>query len=89
MEVEQHSLAFFPDSLERRIELRATITPLGVKHFASYALRMYANQYRVSRLNISQDESKRAQDQLQKMTDLYIGQMDGLGLEKEKEVMEI
>ena len=37
---------------------------------------------------ISQDESRRAQDQLQKMTDRYVGQMDGLGAEKEKEVME-
>jgi len=38
---------------------------------------------------VSQDESKRAQDQLQKMTDLYIGQVDGIGIEKEKEVMEV
>jgi ribosome recycling factor len=38
---------------------------------------------------ISQDEGKRAQEQLQKMTDLYIGQMDGLGVEKEKEMMEV
>ena len=38
---------------------------------------------------VSQDEGKRAQEQLQKMTDLYIGQMDGLGVEKEKEVMEV
>jgi ribosome recycling factor len=38
---------------------------------------------------ISQDESKRAQEQLQKMTDLYVAQMDGLGVEKEKEVMEV
>ena len=38
---------------------------------------------------ISQDDSKRAQEQLQKMTDIHIGQMDGLGVEKEKEVMEV
>lgn len=38
---------------------------------------------------VSQDEGKRAQEQLQKMTDLYVGQMDGLGVEKEKEVMEV
>jgi ribosome recycling factor len=38
---------------------------------------------------ISQDECKRAQEQLQKMTDLYIVQMDGLGVEKEKEMMEV
>ena len=38
---------------------------------------------------ISQDEGKRAQDQLQKMTDLYVAEMDGLGSDKEKEVMEV
>ena len=38
---------------------------------------------------ISQDEGKRAQDQLQKMTDLYVAEMDGLGTDKEKEVMEV
>ncbi|MFH1560155.1 MAG: ribosome recycling factor [Chloroflexota bacterium] len=39
--------------------------------------------------DISQDEGKRAQEQLQKMTDLYIAQIDDLGVEKEKEVMEV
>ena len=38
---------------------------------------------------VSQDEGKRAQEQLQKMTDIYIGQVDGLGIDKEKEVMEV
>lgn len=38
---------------------------------------------------ISQDESKRAQDQVQKMTDLHISQMDSIAEEKEKEVMEV
>ena len=37
---------------------------------------------------ISQDESRRAQDELQKMTDRYVDQMEGIGTEKEKEVME-
>ena len=38
---------------------------------------------------ISQDEGKRAQEQLQKMTDQYVAEMDTLGAEKEKEVMEV
>ena len=38
---------------------------------------------------ISQDEGKRAQGQLQKMTDLYVAEMDDLGAVKEKEVMEV
>ena len=37
---------------------------------------------------ISQDESRRAQDQLQKMTDRYVDQMEGIGTEKEQEVRE-
>jgi ribosome recycling factor len=39
--------------------------------------------------DLSQDESKRGQEQLQKMTNLYIAEIDGLGTEKEKEVMEV
>jgi len=39
--------------------------------------------------DISQDESKRAQEHLQKITDQYVGEMDALGVEKEKEVMEV
>ena len=39
--------------------------------------------------DVSQDESKRAQEQLQRMTDLYVAQMDALAGDKEKEVMEV
>jgi ribosome recycling factor len=39
--------------------------------------------------DISQDESKRAQENLQKITNQYISQMDILGTEKEKDVMEV
>lgn len=38
---------------------------------------------------LSQDESRRAQEQLQQVTDKYIERMDSLGREKESEVMEI
>ena len=38
---------------------------------------------------ISQDESRRGQDQIQKITDSYVNQIDALGEEKEKEVMEV
>jgi ribosome recycling factor len=36
---------------------------------------------------IGQDESRRTQERLQRLTETYIGQMDALGQEKEKEVM--
>lgn len=39
--------------------------------------------------DLSQDDSKRAQEQLQKLTDTYIQEMDTLRKEKEAEVMEI
>ena len=39
--------------------------------------------------DISQDEGKRAQERLQKMTDQYVAEMDALGVEKEKDVMEV
>lgn len=38
---------------------------------------------------ISQDEQHRAQDQLQKLTDSYISDIEELGKEKEKELMEV
>ena len=38
---------------------------------------------------ISEDDGKRAQEQLQKITDSHISEMDVLGLTKEKEVMEV
>ncbi|GBD10474.1 Ribosome-recycling factor [bacterium HR23] len=36
---------------------------------------------------LSEDESRRTQDRLQKLTDTYIGQMDALGQEKEREIL--
>jgi ribosome recycling factor len=38
---------------------------------------------------ISQDESKRAQDQLQKLTDSHIASAEKIGQDKEKELMEV
>ena len=38
---------------------------------------------------LSQDESRRAQSDLQELTNLYIGQMDEMKKDKEQEVMEV
>ena len=38
---------------------------------------------------ISEDEDKRAHDEIQKMTDVYMGKLDGAAKIKEKEIMEI
>jgi ribosome recycling factor len=39
--------------------------------------------------DLSRDDSRRAQSQIQELTDSYIGQMDAIGQEKEAEVMEV
>ena len=38
---------------------------------------------------ISQDEQKRSQEQLQKLTDASITEVEKLGTDKEKELMEV
>ena len=38
---------------------------------------------------LSQDESRRAQSDIQELTDLYISQMDDMKKDKEQEVMEV
>ena len=39
--------------------------------------------------DLSRDDSRRAQGQIQELTDSYVSQMDGIGEEKEAEVMEV
>ncbi len=39
--------------------------------------------------DVSQDEERRSQDLLQKLTDRYVGELDKLGSAKEAEVMEV
>ena len=38
---------------------------------------------------IAQDTSRRAQDQLQQLTDTFIGRMDSIAKDKQAEVMEV
>ncbi len=38
---------------------------------------------------ISEDELKRAEDELQKTTDRFVQQIDTIGANKEKEIMEV
>ena len=39
--------------------------------------------------DLSRDDSRRTQGQIQELTDSYVGQMDAIGQEKEAEVMEV
>ena len=55
-------------------------------------LRRDANSY-VERLckekEISEDDERRAQDQIQKLTDRFVGEIDKVIAEKEKEIMTV
>ena len=78
---------------ERRIELvRLVGRKVEEAHVAVRNIRRDSlEQFRGMERNkdLSQDESRRAQDQLQAMTDQFISQMDSLRKGKEAEVMEV
>ncbi|MFH1651260.1 MAG: ribosome recycling factor [Chloroflexota bacterium] len=63
---------------ERRVVIRS------VRHEAINELKKMEKDK-----EISQDEQKRAQDQLQKVTDAQIADVDNITREKEKELMEV
>jgi len=63
---------------ERRILIR------NLRHEAINELRQMEKDK-----EISQDEQKRAQDQMQKLTDFFISEVDKLGVSKEQELMEV
>jgi ribosome recycling factor len=63
---------------ERRVTLR------NLRHDTLNALKKMETDKA-----ISQDEHKRAQNQLQKITDMYIIEVEKLGKDKEKELLEV
>ncbi len=69
--------------LNRRIEERR-VTVRNLRHEAVNAIKdMEKNKA------ISQDEAKRAQNQIQKITDAFIAEIEKLGKDKERELSEI
>jgi ribosome recycling factor len=82
-----------PLSEERRQEL------IKIVHKRTEERRVVVRSLRHDSLNhlkklekdkeISQDEQKRAQDQLQKLTDSFIADIDQIGKDKEKELLEV
>jgi len=56
----------------------------NVRHHAHDHLRADLKEHR-----ITEDDSKRMQEQLQKLTDRYIKEIDGLVSAKEKEILEV
>jgi ribosome recycling factor len=69
--------------VHRRIEERR-ITIRNLRHEAMNELKQMEKDK-----EISQDEQKRAQDQLQKLTDFFMSEVDELGKSKEQELMEV
>lgn len=63
---------------ERRIAVR------NIRHEAMTELKKLEKDK-----EISQDDHKRAQDQMQKITDAFMAEIESLGEEKEKELMEV
>lgn len=66
-----------------RVE-QAKVSVRNVRRDVLSDLREYENESM-----ISQDEFHRAQDELQKLTDKYVGQVDELGKQKTQEIMDI
>ena len=82
-----------PLTEERRRELTKIVKGFGEDaKVAVRNLRRDANSY-VERLckekEISEDDERRAQDQIQKLTDRFVGEIDKVIAEKEKELMTV
>ena len=78
---------------ERRKELAKVVKSEGEEtKIAIRNLRRDANEH-LKRLvkdkEISEDEERRAQDEIQKLTDRYVADVDKLVLEKDKEIMTV
>ena len=82
-----------PLTEERRKELTKVVKSEGEEtKIAIRNLRRDANEH-LKRLvkdkEISEDEERRAQDEIQKLTDRYVADVDKLVLEKDKEIMTV
>ena len=77
---------------ERRIELVKTTKKFGEEaKVAVRNIRRDANDdiKKLEKTDISEDESRRHQEDIQKMTDKYIAEVDKVLLTKEKEIMDV
>lgn len=82
-----------PMTEERRREMTKLVRGEGENgRVAVRNVRRDANQHLKNLLRekkVAEDEEKRAQDDIQKLTDRYIGEVDKLVAAKEKEIMEV
>jgi ribosome recycling factor len=82
-----------PLTEERRKELTKVVKSEGEEtKIAIRNLRRDANEH-LKRLikdkEISEDEERRAQDEIQKLTDRFVADVDKLVVEKDKEIMTV
>lgn len=81
-----------PLTEERRAELVKTAKKFGEEaKVAVRNIRRDANEEikKLEKTDISEDESRRHQDDIQKMTDRYVKEIDNILDDKEKEIMEV
>nr|WP_253297997.1 ribosome recycling factor [Paenibacillus sp. MSJ-34] len=88
----QIRLAIPPLTEERRIELVKSTKKFGEEaKVAIRNIRRDANDEikKMEKTDISEDESRRHQDEIQKTTDKFIAEVDKILSAKEKEIMEV
>jgi ribosome recycling factor len=82
-----------PLTEERRKELTKVVKSEGEEtKIAIRNLPRHANEHIKSLINdkeISEDEERRAQDEIQKLTDRFVADVDKLVVEKDKEIMTV
>jgi len=90
---EQIKLFFPPMTVEQREEAVKQMKAIGEKARVAIRNDRRAANDKIKKLEkekeITQDESKSAQEQVQKLTDKYIGEVDKILKEKEAEVMKV
>jgi len=90
---EQIKLFFPPMTVEQREEAVKQMKAIGEKARVAIRNDRRAANDKVKKLEkdkeITQDESKSAQERVQKLTDKYIGEVDKILKEKEAEVMKV
>ena len=90
---EQIKLFFPPMTIEQRKEAIKQMKGMGEKARIAIRNDRRAANDKIKKLEkdkeITQDESKQAQDRIQKLTDKYVGEVDRILKEKESNVMKV
>ena len=86
-------LNFPPLTEERRKELNKSVSKRGeeakvaVRNIRRDSIEQFKKQKKAN--EITEDDLKDMEEQIQKMTDKFVKQIDGIIAEKEKEILEV